>query len=159
MTNLIDMTAAALTARYNELTGKSIKPTSYPKAKLIEMIEAATPEEDEAPLCGDYTNCPHCGIHLSNGYQVHDPADDMVLDTHEFLCLGCGEEFGKELEQMTDETFTLAELCAKLNIKPRAARIKLRAEIYDDKSYTKYVWANTPEMIEKITAIISPKKK
>lgn len=34
-------TAAELAARYNELTGKSVKPTSYTKAKFRELIEAA----------------------------------------------------------------------------------------------------------------------
>lgn len=40
MTDQIKHTAAELAAHYNELTGKSIKPTSYSKAKLIDMISA-----------------------------------------------------------------------------------------------------------------------
>ena len=47
--------------------------------------------------------CPHCGIHLSNGLQdfenmldSHNNQSEIEPITHEFLCLGCGEEFGEE---------------------------------------------------------------
>lgn len=43
MTDLTSLSSADLAARYNELTGKSLKPSSYSKAKFIKMIKAATP--------------------------------------------------------------------------------------------------------------------
>jgi len=53
-------------------------------------------------------HCPHCNVHLENGAWTFDEALEEHLDpkssafpemfTHEFLCLGCGEEFGEERE-------------------------------------------------------------
>jgi hypothetical protein len=50
-------TVADLTAQYNELTGKSVKPGSYSRAKLLELIEAAQPVEKKAkqPKFGEDT--------------------------------------------------------------------------------------------------------
>lgn len=51
MTDYSTLTVAALTEMYNEVTGKSIKVGSYPKSKLIPMIEAeldAQASEDPA---------------------------------------------------------------------------------------------------------------
>ena len=49
--------------------------------------------------------CPHCGIHLDNGCSSHDPQynefDKTWMYNHDkylHCCLGCGEEFGPELE-------------------------------------------------------------
>lgn len=56
-------------------------------------------------------HCPHCDIHLSNGVQdfenmldLSQQGQDIEPITHEFLCLGCGEEFGEERELPTKGT-------------------------------------------------------
>jgi hypothetical protein len=44
--------------------------------------------------------CPHCGTHLSNGVGTdRDEVNGRVIrhNTHQFACLGCGEEFGPVL--------------------------------------------------------------
>ena len=43
------MTNSELTARYNELAGKSIKPNTYSKAKLADLIKALDPETAVTP--------------------------------------------------------------------------------------------------------------
>jgi hypothetical protein len=71
--------------------------------KFEVMVDRRVEIFDEEPVVGEFTNCPHCGVHLSNGY---DTADYMIEDNNaeraafgrgmklEFLCLGCSEEFG-----------------------------------------------------------------
>jgi DNA-directed RNA polymerase subunit RPC12/RpoP len=59
-------------------------------------------EEAEQPVVGEFVNCPHCDIHLSNGYGVH--GDDVNGETikheeFEYVCLGCGEEFGPAIKK------------------------------------------------------------
>lgn len=65
---------------------------------------------DLMETCG-HTHCPHCDIHLSNGLQdfenmldAHNNQSEIEPITHEFLCLGCGEEFGEERELPTKGT-------------------------------------------------------
>lgn len=50
--------------------------------------------------CG-HVNCPHCGIHLSNGLSDYDGMVDRFGDKgayekqkHEWMCLGCNGEWG-----------------------------------------------------------------
>jgi len=52
-----------------------------------------------------FVYCPCCGVHLENGISHHDPEYDQFNrewrskhDKYEYACLGCGEEFGPELE-------------------------------------------------------------
>lgn len=52
MTNLTDMTAKELAAYFNQKTGRSVKPTSYSKAKFIELIQAHV--DETAPIEGDH---------------------------------------------------------------------------------------------------------
>lgn len=56
-------------------------------------------------LCG-VTNCPGCGIHLSNGITTFDDvretteslADALAAQEHEFFCMGCSHEWGKKID-------------------------------------------------------------
>ena len=109
MTDLTKLTASELAARYNELTGKSVKPTSYSKTKFIGLIEAATPTPTKRSKAA--------------------PANP--------------------------EAITLKELCADLGIKPRRARVALRA-YYGDKEYTRYVWDRNGEELKVITKLLTP---
>jgi len=50
------LTVAELTDTYNRLTGKHIKPGSYSRAKLSEMIDAAKPKkQDKAKSNGTFS--------------------------------------------------------------------------------------------------------
>lgn len=52
---------------------------------------------DETPVAGGLVYCPHCGVHLSNGYTTH--VDDKELE-HEFCCLGCEGQFGEPVSRV-----------------------------------------------------------
>jgi hypothetical protein len=57
-------------------------------------------ELDIDPIAGTFTYCPHCGIHLDNGW--HDNSHfiegaDVDAESLEFLCLGCGCDFGEKI--------------------------------------------------------------
>lgn len=61
----------------------------------------------ERPVIGEYVECPHCEVHLSNGYTTHeDEVRDgkKGLEGQEFVCLACGEEFGPALKKETKVT-------------------------------------------------------
>lgn len=70
---------------------------------------AGMSEEDQA-MAFDYghANCPHCGIHLSNGVgdydglvDLHGEAKAYELQKHEWACLGCNGEWGAEIPAPT----------------------------------------------------------
>ena len=57
----------------------------------------AAEAEAEEPVIGEFTYCPHCGIHLSNGIGVHLQEVNGKVIKHkafEYECEACGEEFG-----------------------------------------------------------------
>ena len=70
-------------------------------------LEQMTQDELDADLaatCG-YSECPSCGIHLSNGIISFDELADQrgakeahACQKHEWSCLGCNAEWGKEIE-------------------------------------------------------------
>ena len=120
MKNITEMTAAEMIAEYNALTGKSTKkfssraagerqlaaarandPKQLPTATEEEVNhlfnrETNVTEEHFVPELG-ISHCPHCGIHLQNGYTTNTAQrydNQPLLDKHEYMCLGCGEEFG-----------------------------------------------------------------
>ena len=61
-------------------------------------------DNDLVAYCG-YSECPHCGIHLSNGVCDFDSMVDThgsekaayKIMKHEFCCLGCNGEWGKAI--------------------------------------------------------------
>lgn len=70
----------------------------WEESKAEEVVETA---ETEAPVIGEFTHCPHCNIHLDNGYQTHDNlvADKMEgCKEFEYMCLACGGEFGPAIK-------------------------------------------------------------
>ena len=91
MTDLRTMTAAELTARYNDLASKSVKKGSYPKTKLIKMIEALEPEIEE--ISGpDGKTCPLCGETADQ-----DPAGNpgTFLGDGALKCSACEKAYGR----------------------------------------------------------------
>lgn len=153
MANLTNMTAKQLATRYNELTGKSLKPSSYSKAKFIELIEAVEIIEDDGSF--GFTHCPHCGVHHSNGFCTNEDIIDQGGEpnkTHEYVCLGCGGEFGPEL----GSTFTLTEAAASIGIKPKVARARYRM-LDNDGKRTRYEFPRSDW--DRVISIISPKRK
>lgn len=179
MANLTNMTALGLATRYNELTGKSLKPSSYSKAKFIELIEAAGADafrqkakevmkvkkeareelakikqiEDDHSF--GFTHCPHCGVHHSNGFCTNEDITDQGGEpnkTHEYVCLGCGGEFGPEL----GSTFTLTEAAASIGVKPKVARARYRM-LDNDGKRTRYEFPRSDW--DRVISLISPKRK
>lgn len=82
--------------------------------KPLQGMKADTAIADDKidePVIGHFIYCPHCNINLING--ARDNAQDLeealyekdnkralaICDsTHEFNCLACGEDFGKEIQ-------------------------------------------------------------
>ena len=56
--------------------------------------------EEDQDLIDTYGTqlCPHCNIHLSNGAASED-SEHPKHEKYLHVCLGCGEEFGPELEK------------------------------------------------------------
>jgi hypothetical protein len=83
---------------------------SASNARIGKMLAA------EAPIIGEFVNCPHCGIHLSNGYTTYEDlrADrgnlgvDLSDMTHEYMCLGCCGYFGPTLKRARAATGAVA---------------------------------------------------
>ena len=119
MKNIADMTTAEMIAEYNALTGKSTKkfssraagerqlasarandPKQLPKAteeELNHLFNQETTVEQHYIRELGISECPCCGIHLSNGITTNDAQRESglrLLDKHEYMCLGCGGEFG-----------------------------------------------------------------
>jgi hypothetical protein len=73
-------------------------------AELVADQVAEAPAEQ--PIVGEFVNCPHCGVHLSNGYTTYDDLRgdksnhnvDLSDMTHEYMCLGCNGTFGPEVK-------------------------------------------------------------
>jgi len=158
--NLDTHTAASLAGIYNGLSGKNIKPSSYSKAKLIEMIKALAekvakeePTEDEG--FEGFTHCPHCGIHHGNGFATNQDLLDQGSEgnkTHHIVCLACLGEFGEKLET----TFTMAEAAAAAGVSPKVARARYR-NVHNDHQRTFYVFPRS--QWDAVQSIISPKRK
>lgn len=71
------------------------------RAEVFKATEAEFAEEEKRvikqPVIGEFEHCPHCGTHLSNGYQTDDNlrADGLPgLAMYEYVCLACNAEFG-----------------------------------------------------------------
>lgn len=76
-------------------------------AKQEEKVEQAAPATESASVdlntltLTEDDNCPHCGIHLSNGIgdfeqliELHGPKKAHQLAQREFQCLACDGEWG-----------------------------------------------------------------
>lgn len=146
------MTAKDLADLYFQLTGKSVKHTSFTKKKLQEMVDK------HHPTPGFYT-CPHCGIdHYGNGYSYHSYEEDHPHDKYEFVCLACGNEFGPEIEQKPEptEAFTISQAAEHIGISAKVARARYRQYDNDGKR-TQYLFPQTKW--QEVIDIISPKRK
>lgn len=73
-------------------------------SKIVQKIE----DELDQEYMDNYgfVYCPCCGVHLENGMSIHDPDEVEAItgkrlymnDKYLYACLGCGGEFGPELE-------------------------------------------------------------
>lgn len=69
-------------------------------------LNAVNEADQELMLACGHVNCPSCGIHLSNGLSDFEGMVDQhgsvgaayKLQKHEWACMGCDHEFGKEIE-------------------------------------------------------------
>lgn len=79
------------------------------KGRLHEVVNPGVEVKAEDPIIGEFVNCPHCGVHLSNGVSYDDGHGFDVNGKREhhnefqFMCLGCGEEFGPKLPEILPE--------------------------------------------------------
>ena len=127
------MTNKEITAKYNLLTGKNIKPGSYSIAVLTQMVEAieATKAAEDKPL-------PSASSPSEPRKQTKKPKPTAVVPVG------------------SSDTFTLAGLCRELGISPKQARARYRKHDNDGQR-TQYSFANTKEERARVKAIILPK--
>lgn len=152
MIDIKTATTAELVAFYNEHAAKPVKKFADRKTaerrvgELVEKLEArraAAMEELEAyaqrqeercavPELG-IDECPCCGVHLSNGYttntaQRHDNLP--LLEKREYMCLGCGEEFGPLIKGRSEKR--AAGIAASWNDAEVAAKRSQRSAVEVD---------------------------
>ena len=117
MTNFQDMNKTELRAAckeagipYSKLTVGGMRDTltaHYAASATEEVKEDIAPATESASVdldtlqLTDDDNCPHCGIHLSNGIgdfeqlvELHGKKKAHELATREFQCMGCDGEWG-----------------------------------------------------------------
>lgn len=136
------MTNAQLTARYNELSGKSIKPGSYSLARLAGMIrDIERANEAAAAIADEAAAFDKAAAELDKPAKQPKPrrsTDDEAIGAK--------------------EVFTLAALAKSLGIHPKIARARYRKHD-NDGLRTKYIFPNTKAKIAEVTKIISPTTK
>lgn len=79
----------------------------HAKANALVGITPDMDETDEQLKLGcGHVNCPKCGVHLSNGLMDFDALADQhgeakayTMQKHEWSCMGCGAEWGTEIEK------------------------------------------------------------
>ena len=107
MINLETASTATLVTFYNTYAAKPVTRFSDRKtavrrvAKLLDELKAAELDKETVSYYG-VTECPHCGVHLSNGVHTHNHevnGKPVPNDTHEHHCLACGGEFGREIRK------------------------------------------------------------
>lgn len=130
MANLTDMTARQLADYYFELTGKTLKPSSYSKAKFIELIEAVETLEEvtKNPL----------------------PSFEKNLDA---ALVASKVKKIKAIEE--GDTFTLTEAAASIGISPKVARARYRM-VDNDGIRTRYEFPRSDW--DRVISLISPKR-
>ncbi len=99
--NTQDVDLAALISRTED--GKFIFDTDAADAAV--GLKGVSAEDENLILTCGHATCPSCGIHLSNGLLDFDSLVDTKgseaaayeLQKHEWLCMGCNAEWGKEI--------------------------------------------------------------
>lgn len=136
MANLTTLTAKQLADKLFELTGKSLKPSSYSKAKFIAMIQVAEADLDARllPLAQQTDNGPIAE-------EGSEEADDASLE---------------EMLAIAETEFTMAEVAAAAGVSPKVARARYRA-VSNDNQRTFYRFPRS--QWNAILTIISPKRK
>lgn len=138
---LTDFSTADLTAIYNAAARKAVKPGSYPKAKLVQLIQS--------------TN----GWEAALTTEQHDWLFGMarVPYNHELGGTDTGEPIPAEQPITTSEseTFTLSLICAELGVSTKVARQRLRKHQGKLDTETRYVFHKSTW--QTIADIITPK--
>ena len=135
MTITTKNTAAEIAAAYNKLTGKTIKPTSYPKAKLMDMLKAAQVKASAARMAKE------------TRAKTKKPAKTKPAPTVALVDLLINPE---EFDPKSDNFITLNEIAGQVGLKPKTARARMRKQLIDDKAYTRYIFKNEPKIITKV---------
>lgn len=162
MIDLTTLSAAQLATAYNATTGKSVKPSSYPKAKFISMIAIDLNKLGRFGLGTNDDNaiCPHCGInHIDNGWQEADSLleDNGAVIDRQFICLACNSTWGPlTATTPTGSTFTMAEAARAAGVSSKIARARYRA-VDNDGVKTRYVFDKS--RWDAVLLTISPKRK
>ena len=78
----------------------------HDKANAAVGLGGLDEQDHDLKLACGHVNCPSCNIHLSNGLLDFDSLSDQhgeakayTLQKHEWSCMGCGHEWGKEIDK------------------------------------------------------------
>lgn len=78
----------------------------HDKANAAVGLGGLDEQDHDLKLACGHVNCPSCGIHLSNGLLDFDSLSDQhgeakayTMQQHEWSCMGCNHEWGKEIDK------------------------------------------------------------
>ncbi len=98
--NTQDIDLAALITRTED--GKFVFDTD--EADKAAGLGGLNETDENLKLTCGHVNCPSCGVHLTNGLldfdslaDQHGEAKAYELQKHEWSCMGCNHEWGKEI--------------------------------------------------------------
>lgn len=133
------MTNAQLTAEYNRLSGKSIKPGSYSNTKLTHMIVEL---EVAAEIAAEAAAFDKAAAEID---EQPKPTKQPKRRSTDDDAIGA------------KQVFTLSQLARQLGINPKIARARYRA-FDNDGLRTKYIFEMSKAKVAEVTRIITKSK-
>lgn len=79
------------------IEGPAFVPVEHPDYYYVEL--AARMDKSALGADGVEGHCPHCGVHLSNGFSLHEKGETQAHNHFCFLCLGCRGEWGPSVAE------------------------------------------------------------
>lgn len=153
--NISTATTAELVAYYNANVALDKRIKKFADRKTAELrvsklfasvLEVAAQARRESSVYGyeahGHTNCPHCGIDLSNGVSQHgDDVNGKPLrhDTHMFECMGCGGGFGELIKRAAASATRASGIAASWAVPEIADKRKLRTGNIEVRQGTKLI--------------------
>lgn len=126
-------------------TQNVVEPTTEGE-NMTDVTPAAVEGDDQLVEEFGHAECPSCSVHLSNGVMTFDwlaaekgsHAKAVEVQKHEFSCMGCGAEWGKEITANTARSEGVAKSWLDPEVKAkRAQRNGVRVDGVEYKSVTK----------------------
>lgn len=153
--NISTATTAELVAYYNANVAADKQIKKFADRKTAELrvsklfatdLEVQAEARRTSSVYGydvhGHTDCPHCGIHLSNGVSQHgDDVNGKPLrhDTHMFECMGCGGGFGDLIKRAAASATRASGIAASWAVPEIADKRKERTGNIEVRQGTKLI--------------------